>query len=96
MLRSPLLKYVAGPQTFAYMPPLLGGISLGGGMILWFLGTFVGFGPIPGIIIGICGCAYSVVQGFKEPHLHYMLLARQKFMRSTPGIIKSKGKTYVG
>lgn len=96
MLRSPLLKYVAGPQTFAYMPPILGACSLGGGIFLWFLGTFVGFGPIPGIMLGIGASIYSVVQGFKEPHLHNMLLARQKFLKGTPGIIKSKGKTYVG
>lgn len=96
MMRSPLLKYVAGPQTFAYMPPLLGAISLGGGIFLWFVGTAIGFGPIPGIFLGIGASIYSVIQGFREPHLHSMLLARQKFMRSTPGIIKTKGKTYVG
>lgn len=96
MLRSPLLKYVAGPQMFAYMPPILGACSMGGGIFLWFLGTAAGFGPIPGILIGIAGCVYSALQGFKEPHLHNMLLARQKFMKSTPGLIKTKGKTYVG
>ncbi len=95
MLRSPLLKYVAGPQTFAYMPPLLGAVSLSGGMLLWFAGMAAGFGPIPGIILGILGCIYSVAQGFKDPHLHNILLARQKFMHGTKGIIKSKGKTYV-
>ena len=96
MLRSPMLKYVAGPQTFAYMPPLLAGCSVGGGMFLWFFGQIIGFGVIPGIAVGLACCIYSVILGFREPHLHHMLLARQKFMKSTPGLIKTKGKTYVG
>lgn len=96
MLRSPILKYVAGPQTFAYMPPLLAGCSVGGGMFLWFFGQAAGFSVIPGIIIGLVCCVLSVMAGFKEPHIHYLLLARQKHMKSTPGIIKTKGKTYVG
>jgi hypothetical protein len=96
MLRSPILKYVAGPQFFAYMPPLLAGCSVGAGMFLWFFGQFAGFGVIPGILIGLIACGISVVIGFKEPHIHYLLLARQKFMRKTDSIVKSKGKTYVG
>lgn len=96
MLRSPLLKYVAGPQTFAYMPPLLGGVAIGSGMMLWFMGVAIGFGAIPGILVGIIGCGISIYYGFKDPHIHNILLARQKFMSATPGLIKSKGKTYVG
>jgi len=65
-------------------------------MFLWFFGTAAGFGAVPGIVVGIAGSIYSMIKGFKEPHLHHMLLARQKFMRGTPGIIKTKGKTYVG
>src|SRR3546814_14925834 len=94
MLRSPILKYVAGPQSFAYMPPILAGCSVGTGMFLWFFGQIAGFGVIPGILIGLCACVASVVIGFKEPHIHYLLLARQKFMCKTDGIIKTKGKTY--
>lgn len=96
MLRSPLLKYVAGPQTFAYMPPLLAGCSVGGGMCLWFFGQLAGFGVIPGILVGLTACGFSVALGFKEPHIHFILLARQKFMKATPGLVKTKGKTYVG
>src|SRR3546814_14525313 len=83
MLRSPILKYVAGPQSFAYMPPILAGCSVGTGMFLWFFGQIAGFGVIPGILIGLCACVASVVIGFKEPHIHYLLLARQQFMRKT-------------
>lgn len=96
MLRSPILKYVAGPQTFAYMPPLLGGCSIGIAMFMWFFGQMAGFGVIPGMLLGIGGCIASVVIGFKEPHIHFLLLARQKFMRKTVNIVPSKGKTYVG
>lgn len=96
MLRSPILKYVAGPQNFAYMPPLLAGCSIGGGMFLWFFGQLAGFSVVPGIIVGLIACVCSVVAGFKEPHIHHLMLARQKFMKSTPGIVKYKGKTYVG
>lgn len=96
MLRSPILKYVAGPQRFAYMPPLLAGVSIGGGMFLWFFGQIAGFGVLPGMFTAIGACIYSCMLGFKEPHIHNMLLARQKFMKKTPGIITTKGKTYVG
>src|SRR3546814_2202784 len=80
MLRSPILKYVAGPQSFAYMPPILAGCSVGTGMFLWFFGQIAGFGVIPGILIGLCACVASVVIGFKEPHIPYLLLARQQFI----------------
>ncbi|QAY80218.1 hypothetical protein [Sphingosinicella sp. BN140058] len=96
MLKSPILKYVASPQTVAYMPPLLAGCSIGGGMFLWFFGMAAGFGIIPGMIVLLTASAFSVVAGFKEPHLHNILIARQAFMKATPNIVKTKGKTYVG
>lgn len=96
MLRSPILKYVAQPQTFAYMPPVLGGMSIVIGMILWFGGQIAGFGVIPGMIFAIVGCIVSAWIGFKDPHISNVLLARQKFSKGTPGYIKEKGKFYVG
>ena len=96
MLKSPMLKYVAGPQTFAYMPPVLGGAALCTGFFLWFLGQFAGFGVLPGMFIGLAGCVASAVMGFKDPHISNMLLCRQKFMKSTPGLVPTKGKHYVG
>jgi hypothetical protein len=91
-----MLKYVAGPQSFAYMPPLLGGTSIIVGMMLWLLGMMAGFSVIIGIVIGLIGCATSAYVGFKEPHISNMLLARQKFMKKTPGLVPYKGKHYVG
>lgn len=96
MLKSPLLKYVAGPQTFAYMPPVLGGLSIVVGLFLWMFGMFAGFGVIPGILIGLISCAFSAYMGFKDPHISNILLARQAFMKKTPGLIPTKGKHYVG
>ena len=91
-----MLKYVAGPQSFAYMPPLLGGSSIVIGMMLWILGMVVGFSIIIGLVLGLIGCAISAFIGFREPHISTMLMARQKFMKSTPGLVPSKGKHYVG
>ena len=96
MLKSPILKYVAQPQTFAYMPPVLGGLAIVIGMMLWFMGQIVGIGVLPGILIGLGGCGASVWAGFKDPHISNLLLARQKFSKSTPGMVKHKGKFYVG
>lgn len=96
MLKTPIYKYVAGPQTFAYMPPVLGGTAIVIGMMLWMIGMFAGFGVIPGMVIGISGCAASAVAGMKDPHISNMLLARQQFMRKTPGLVPIKGKLYVG
>lgn len=96
MLRSVILKYVAQPQTFAYMPPVLGGMSIVIAMMLWFGGQIAGFGVFPGMIFGIVGCFASAYIGFKDPHISNVLLARQKFANGTPGYIKQKGKFYVG
>lgn len=95
MLKSPMLKYVAGPQTFAYMPPMLGGLSIVSGLFLWMFGMFIGFGVIPGMVVGLVGCAFSAAAGFKDPHISNVLLCRQKFMKKTPGYVPTKGKHYV-
>lgn len=91
-----MLKYVAGPQSFAYMPPLLGFSALTLGMMLWIMGMVVGFTVIVGLVTAIVGCAISAYIGFKEPHISNMLMARQKFMKKTPGLVPFKGKHYVG
>ena len=96
MLKSPMLKYVAGPQTFAYMPPVLAGVSISIGMFLWMFGMFAGFGVIPGMLVMLTGCAFSAHAGFKDPHISNILLVRQKFMKKTPGYVPVKGKHYVG
>lgn len=96
MIKSKLLKYVASPQTFAYMPPILAGMSVGGGMTLWFMGQMIGFGILPGLVTAIVACGFSAFAGFKDPHISNMMLARQAFMRKTPTIIPTKGKQYVG
>jgi hypothetical protein len=96
MIKSKLLKYVASPQTFAYMPPVLAGMSVGGGMTLWFMGQMVGFGILPGLITAIVACTLSAYAGFKDPHISNMMIAKQAFMKKTPTIIPTKGKQYVG
>jgi hypothetical protein len=96
MLKSPLLKYVAGPQTFAYMPPILAGASVGTGMMIWFMGQIAGFGVLPGMLIMLVSCGLSAAAGFKDPHISNILVCRQKFMKKTPGLIATKGKQYVG
>ena len=96
MIKSKLLKYVAGPQTFAYMPPILGGCAIGLGMMLWFMGQIVGFGVLPGLVGGLIGCGCAAYAGFKDPHISNMMLARQAFMKKTSTIIPTKGKQYVG
>lgn len=95
MFKSPLLKYVAGPQKFAFMPPILGQVAIGLGIALWFGGLAAGFGAIPGLIVGLAGCGVAIWLGFKDDHMHNILMARQKWMNSTPGIVPSKGRTYV-
>lgn len=96
MLKSPLLKYVAAPQTFAYMPPVLGGVSIIVGMFLWMFGMVADIGVIPGIIVGITACSASAYVGFKDPHISNILLCKQGFMKKTPGMVPTKGKHYVG
>lgn len=95
MLKSPILKYVAQPQTFAYMPPVLGGASIVTGMMLWFMGQLIGFGVLPGMMVGLVGGLLSAMAGFKEPQISNLLLARQKFMKKTPGYVPMKGRFYV-
>ena len=95
MLKTPMLKYVAGPQMFAYMPPVLGGTAIVVGMMVWILGMVADYSIIWGLVLGIGGCAASAYIGFREPHISAMLMARQKFMKKTPGLVRSKGKHYV-
>ncbi len=95
MLKSPILKYVAQPQTFAYMPPVLGGASVCLGMMMWFMGQIIGFGVLPGMILGLGGCVASALAGFKDPQISNLLIARQKFTKRTPGYVRTKGKFYV-
>lgn len=96
MLKSPVLKYVVQPQKIIYMPPLLAGVSVAGGMFLWFFGVAAGFGPIPGIMWGILGSLVSIYLGIRDDHLHDVLLSRQKFMSKKPVLHPTKGHLYVG
>jgi hypothetical protein len=96
MIKSRLLKYVSGPQTFAYMPPVLAAVSIGSGMMLWFMGQIVGFGVLPGLIGALVACGLSAMAGFKDPHISSMMMAKQAFRKKTPTMIHTKGKQYVG
>lgn len=96
MKKSLLLKYVASPQNFAYMPPIYAAIAIGLGALLWFGGMIIGVGPIPGAVISMALCVWSVTQSFKDPHTSNIFLARQKWIRGTKSLTKTKGKTYVG
>lgn len=93
MLRSPLLKHVANPPKFIFMPPLLAGASIASGLFLWFFGIALDFSPIPGILIGLGACIVSIYLGTKEPHLDNLLRARQAFMRPTPQFIARPART---
>ena len=96
MLTSPLYKYVANPPAFAYMPPVLGGASVVAGLFGWFFSLALGITPIFAIVLSLICCVISAVCRVKDQHISNVLLCRQKFMKTTPGILKNKGKFYVG
>lgn len=96
MLISPLYKYVAAPQAFAYMPPVLAGASMVVFATLSLLLLIAGFSTIISLLMALGMCIGSAIWQMKEPHIHNMLLARQKFMYPTPNLRVHKGKFYVG
>lgn len=96
MLSSDYFKYVAAPPSLAYMPLTLVGMSVGGFVVIGFLGLALNWSTLPALIVLIVGFAVSLMIGLKEPHFDSIIRARGPWLRATPNILSHKGKFYVG